>query len=129
MQENESIYEDLKIRWNDTLGLLSLTYTNVAMTDGSPLPPWLIYDPIGHIISATGSATVPGTYYFMMNCSDELSTTHERFSIRINNAQELSKKIDDIKFSSLRIVNFTIPDTTFSDKDGEDLIISVDPTS
>jgi len=48
--------------------------------------------------------------------------------LRINNAPQLDIEIADQNFVQNKSVNYQIPKETFSDKDEDELVITVDPT-
>ncbi|GKW21321.1 hypothetical protein PEC302107_30500 [Pectobacterium araliae] len=106
----------------DTL-ILSATLAN-----GSPLPSWLRFDPtIGTFSGTPGNADV-GTLVIRVTATDgsntSISTSFGLTVTNVNDAPVVATPIPPQSMAQGGGFNFTVPDGTFSDPDGDTLTLS-----
>ncbi|WP_422378906.1 putative Ig domain-containing protein [Roseibium sp.] len=103
-----------------------LTYS-AALSDGSPLPAWLTFDPETRVFSGTPPQDFNGTLSLKVIASDGEASAEEIFDLVINpvnDAPELQTAIADQAAAEDSAWTFTLPENTFLDVDGDALTYS-----
>ncbi|GKX42200.1 hypothetical protein SOASR015_12340 [Pectobacterium carotovorum subsp. carotovorum] len=107
---------------SDTLTL------SATLANGSPLPSWLRFDPtIGTFSGTPGNADV-GTLVIRVTATDgsntSISTSFGLTVTNVNDAPVVATPIPPQSVAQGGGFNFTVPDGTFSDPDGDTLTLS-----
>ncbi|WP_406628073.1 putative Ig domain-containing protein [Pectobacterium carotovorum] len=105
----------------------SLTLS-ATLANGSPLPSWLRFDPtIGTFSGTPGNADV-GTLVIRVTATDgsntSISTSFSLTVTNVNDAPVVATPIPPQNVAQGGGFNFTVPDGTFSDPDGDTLTLS-----
>ncbi|GLX55621.1 hypothetical protein Pcaca02_09300 [Pectobacterium carotovorum subsp. carotovorum] len=101
---------------------------SATLANGSPLPSWLRFDPtIGTFSGTPGNADV-GTLVIRVTATDgsntSISTSFGLTVTNVNDAPVVSTPIPPQSVDQGGGFNFTVPDGTFSDPDGDTLTLS-----
>ncbi|WP_405077872.1 putative Ig domain-containing protein [Pectobacterium versatile] len=101
---------------------------SAALANGSPLPSWLRFDPtIGTFSGTPGNADV-GTLVIRVTATDgsntSISTSFGLTVTNVNDAPVVATPIPPQNVAQGGGFNFTVPDGTFSDPDGDTLTLS-----
>lgn len=98
----------------------------VAMADGSALPEWLTFDPSLWILSGQPPENASGSFELAITASDGVAAISVPLTLTVtpvNDAPTLQSEIPDEVSTAGEAVNFSIPDGTFSDVDGDRLAL------
>ncbi|KHT31972.1 putative Ig domain-containing protein [Pectobacterium carotovorum] len=101
---------------------------SATLANGSPLPSWLRFDPtIGTFSGTPGNADV-GTLVIRVTATDGSNTSiSTSFGLTVTNANDapvVATPIPPQNVTQGGGFNFTVPDSTFSDPDGDTLTLS-----
>uniref|UniRef100_UPI001F215B4A putative Ig domain-containing protein n=1 Tax=Pectobacterium versatile TaxID=2488639 RepID=UPI001F215B4A len=101
---------------------------SATLANGSPLPSWLRFDPtIGTFSGTPGNADV-GTLVIRVTATDgsntSISTSFGLTVTNVNDAPVVATPIPPQNVAQGGGFNFTVPDGTFSDPDGDTLTLS-----
>ncbi|WP_323640787.1 putative Ig domain-containing protein, partial [Pectobacterium polonicum] len=101
---------------------------SATLANGSPLPSWLRFDPtIGTFSGTPGNADV-GTLVIRVTATDgsntSISTSFGLTVTNVNDAPVVATPIPPQSVAQDGGFNFTVPDGTFSDPDGDTLTLS-----
>ncbi|MEH6369382.1 putative Ig domain-containing protein [Pectobacterium carotovorum] len=101
---------------------------SATLANGSPLPSWLRFDPtIGTFSGTPGNADV-GTLVIRVTATDgsntSISTSFGLTVTNVNDAPVVATPIPSQSVTQGGGFNFTVPDGTFSDPDGDTLTLS-----
>ncbi|CAK0764483.1 hypothetical protein WCLP8_3690003 [uncultured Gammaproteobacteria bacterium] len=102
----------------------TLTYSATRLSDGSPIPSWLSFNPTSH----TFSGIVPANRQnlsIQVTAVDQSgfgSTTY--FTVTTNHAPVATNGIPDLNIPERQIINYTLPINAFSDADNDTLTYS-----
>ncbi|POE15486.1 hypothetical protein BV924_01550 [Pectobacterium odoriferum] len=101
---------------------------SATLANGSPLPSWLRFDPtIGTFSGTPGNADV-GTLVIRVTATDgsntSISTSFGLTVTNVNDAPMVATPIPPQSVAQGGGFNFTVPDGTFSDPDGDTLTLS-----
>ena len=100
-----------------------LTY-RAALADGSSLPSWLSFDESARTFTGTPPQDFNGTVAIKVVASDGASLQQDVFDLvvaPVNDAPVVSRQIDDQSIAEDSSWNFTVPGSTISDADGDQL--------
>ena len=100
---------------------------NASLADGSPLPPWLIFDSNTKVFFAIPPKSYTGTLNLRLTASDGMTSTPMFFSLIINSVNDapfILTPITNQTISEDQPWSFTIPENTFEDNDGDALTLS-----
>lgn len=105
----------------------SLTYT-ATLENGSPLPSWLSFDATTRTFNGTTTNADVGTLNVRVTATDLVGTSvTDIFALNIldptiNNPPSVANAIADQSASEDQLYTFTVPSTTFSDPDVDDVL-------
>ncbi|MFJ5448029.1 putative Ig domain-containing protein [Pectobacterium carotovorum] len=101
---------------------------SATLANGSPLPSWLRFDPTIGTFSGTPSNADVGTLVIRVTATDGSNTSiSTSFGLTVTNANDAPVVATPIPPQSVTQgggFNFTVPDGTFSDPDGDTLTLS-----
>ncbi|MEI7210103.1 putative Ig domain-containing protein [Pectobacterium carotovorum] len=101
---------------------------SATLANGSPLPSWLRFDPTIGTFSGTPGNTDLGTLVIRVTATDGSNTSiSTSFGLTVTNANDAPVVATPIPPQSVAQgggFNFTVPDGTFSDPDGDTLTLS-----
>jgi hypothetical protein len=104
----------------------ALTYS-ATLSDGSPLPDWLSFDPTSLSFMGIPGSDDIGTLSVKITASDATRSVSDVFDILIHpvsTAPELAVALDDQTASEGQVFSFTVPADSFADVDGDVLSYS-----
>ncbi|WP_237613242.1 putative Ig domain-containing protein [Pectobacterium carotovorum] len=101
---------------------------SATLANGSPLPSWLRFDPTIGTFSGTPGNTDVGTLVIRVTATDGSNTSiSTSFGLTVTNANDapvVATPIPPQNVTQGGGFNFTVPDGTFSDPDGDTLMLS-----
>ncbi|MCL6396484.1 tandem-95 repeat protein [Pectobacterium carotovorum subsp. carotovorum] len=101
---------------------------SATLANGSPLPSWLRFDPTIGTFSGTPSNADVGTLVIRVTATDgsntSISTSFGLTVTNVNDAPVVATPIPPQNVAQGGGFNFTVPDGTFSDPDGDTLTLS-----
>ncbi|QHP78955.1 tandem-95 repeat protein [Pectobacterium odoriferum] len=101
---------------------------SATLANGSPLPSWLRFDPTIGTFSGTPGNTDVGTLVIRVTATDgsntSISTSFGLTVTNVNDAPVVATPIPPQSVDQGGGFNFTVPDGTFSDPDGDTLTLS-----
>ena len=114
---------DLAVPSSLFVGLLSGDITvSATLADGSPLPSWLSFD--GSRLIGSPPANYNGTTELRITANNGVDAVHDflpLFIEGVNDAPATGEAIFDYRFAAGVAVSILLPDSAFSDADGDDL--------
>ena len=114
---------DLAVPSSLFVGLLSGDITvSATLADGSPLPSWLSFD--GSRLIGSPPANYNGTTELRITANNGVDAVHDflpLFIEGVNDAPATGEAILDYRFAAGVAVSILLPDSAFSDADGDDL--------
>jgi hypothetical protein len=103
-----------------------ITYT-VTLGNGSPLPYWMIFDPLTHAISGRAPTSSEGEYQVLVKASDGVQPEalgSVSFRVGTNAGPEVANPISNQVAQINQKYRFVVPDNTFIDSNGDKLTLS-----
>ncbi len=103
-----------------------VTYT-VTLSDNTPLPTWLVFDPLTATISATPPINSEGNYNILINANDGVQTPSlgtVLLTIEANGGPKVANQISNQVAQVGQKYRFVVPDNTFIDPNSDPLTLS-----
>ncbi len=98
----------------------------VTLGDGSPLPPWLNYNPTTNILSGVPPAGSEGTYRVLISADDSVQAPvlgTLSLSVGPNTAPKVVNPISSQSAQVGQAYTLVVPDNTFADANGDTLTL------